>query len=77
MAKRSLGLTEPTLENLEATITHRFIAKLADEVQKTQAILNSEGICYSMNVLSGPKGQQDKMENFLSLTGTLYVFVNS
>ena len=30
-----------------------------------------------MNVLSGPKGQQDKMENFLSLTGTLYVFVNS
>ena len=30
-----------------------------------------------MTVLSGPKDQQGKTDNFLSLTGTLHVFVNS
>ena len=30
-----------------------------------------------MGCWSGPKDQQNKTDNFLSLTGTLYVIVNS
>ena len=37
----------------------------------------AEGGCHSMTGWSGPKDQQNKTDNFLPVTGTLYIIVNS
>ena len=53
---------------------HRSTARLTDEDQKTQAFLQAEGWCH--NVTSPREDAQDH-DIFISLTGALYVVVNS
>ena len=56
---------------------HRLTAKQRDEDQETRAFLQAGGDFHSLKVWSRLKDQQNKMENFLSVTATLYVIVNS
>ena len=53
---------------------HRSTTRLADEDQKTRASFQAEGGCH--NVTSPREDAQDH-DIFISLTGTLYVIVNS
>ena len=52
---------------------HRSTIKLADEDQKTRAFLQAEGGCHNV---TSREGTQDH-DIFISLTGGLYVAVNS
>ena len=53
---------------------HRSTAKLADEDQKTRAFLQAEGGVHIMNT---PKEDTQDHGTFISLTGALYVVINS
>ena len=53
---------------------HNSTAKLADEDQKTQAFLQTEGGCY---IMTPPREDAQDHDIFISLTGALYVVVNS
>ena len=55
----------------------RSNTKLAGEDQKTRAVLQTEGPCHGMTGWCKSKDQQNKMDNFLPLTSTLYMLVNS
>ena len=52
---------------------HRSTARLADEDQKTRAFLQAERGCHIMN----PREDAQDHDIFISLTGALYVIVNS
>ena len=52
---------------------HRSTARLADEDQKTLAFLQAERGCHIMN----PREDAQDHDIFISLTGALYVIVNS
>ena len=53
---------------------HRSTARLADEDQKSRAFLNVEGECHDA---TPPREDAQDHDIFISLTGTLYVVVNS
>ena len=53
---------------------HRSTARLADEDQKIQAVLQVEGGCHNA---TSPREDAQDHDIFISLTGTLYVIVNS
>ena len=53
---------------------HRSTARLPDEDQKSRAFLNVEGGCHDA---TPPREDAQDHEIFISLTGTLYVVVNS
>lgn len=55
----------------------RSTTKLAGEDQKTRAVLQTEGRYHGMTGCCESKDQQNKMDNFLPLTSTLYMLVNS
>ena len=62
---------------LELVYIHRSTAKLGDEDQKFRAFLQAEGGFHSMTDWFGSKYHQNKADNLLSVTSTLYVIVNS
>ena len=53
---------------------HRSTAKLTDEDQKTRAFLQAEGGCH---IMTPPREDAQDHDIFISLTGALYVIVNS
>ena len=53
---------------------HRSMEKLADEDQKTRAFLEVEGGCHDVTL---PREDAQDHDIFISLTGVLYVVVNS
>ena len=53
---------------------HRSTARLADKDQKTRAVLQVEGRCHNA---TSPREDAQDHDIFISLTGTLYVIVNS
>ena len=53
---------------------HRSAARLADKDQKTRAFLKVEGGCHDA---TPPKEDAQDCDVFISLTGALYVVVNS
>ena len=53
---------------------HRSTVKLADKDQKTQAFLKADGGCYDA---TSPREDAQYHDIFISLTGALYVVVNS
>ena len=53
---------------------HRSTAKLADEDQKTRTFLQAGGGCH---VMTHPRKDAQDHDIFISLTGALYVTVNS
>ena len=64
------------------TLTLKFVSYVlarivADEDHKFQHIWPAVGGCHSITGWSGPKSQQNKTDNFLSVTDTLYVIVTS
>ena len=56
--------------------TLRSTTKLVGEDKKTRAFLQTEGRCHGMTGWCESKYQQNKMDNFLPLTSTLYMLVN-
>ena len=56
---------------------YRSTAKREDEDQKTRVFLQAKQGCHSKTGWSGPKDQQNNMNNFLSPTSAPYVIVNS
>ena len=61
-------------EYLGLVYIHRSTAKLGGEYQKTRAFLQAEGECRSLTAL---KEDAEGHDIFISLTGILYVTVNS
>ena len=53
---------------------HRSTVKLEDEDQKTRAFLKADGRCYDA---TPPREDAQYHDIFISLTGALYVVVNS
>ena len=52
----------------------RYTAKLVDEDQKIRAFLQAEG---GVHIMNPPREDAQDYDIFISLTGTLYVVVNS